>query len=163
MSKRSAHSPGHLPPELQDLIFLSFTSAVLHYDDEYIKRLSTMRLLNKRAAVQYRRSHSLGTLGKMHSLRVNWRLSLEHPVLKLLVRVTEEQDENTWSLFLALISNTKASNVYKALKLIAERHAEEAQRVARLQERLSALPPTVDGMLWECYDTVNRVWEEFGT
>ncbi len=162
MSKRSAHSPGHLPAELQDLIFHSFTSAALHYDDEYIKRLGTMRLLNKHSAVHFRRSHSLGTLGKMHSRRADWRLTLEHPVLKLLVRVTEEQDENTWSLFLELISNTEAPNVYKALKLVAQRHAEEAQRIARLQERLPALPPIVDGMLWGCYDTVNKVWEEFG-
>ena len=161
MSKRGAHSPGHLPAELQDLIFDSFTSAVLHYDDEYVKRLGTMRLLNKHAAVQYRRAHSLGALGKMHSRRADWRLSLQHPVLKLLVRVTEEHDENAWSLFLALVSSTAAPNAYKALKLIAQQHAEEAQRFARLQEQLPAPPAIVDGMLWGYYDTVNQVWEEF--
>jgi len=162
MSKRGAHTPGHLPAELQDAIFDSFTSAVLHYDDQYIQRLGTMRLLNKRAAVTYRRSHSLGALGKMISRRGDWRLSLEHPVLKLLVRVTEEQDENTWSLFLGLISNTEATNAYSALKLIAQQHAEEAQRVARLQEQLPAPPAIVDGMLWGYYDQVNVVWNQFG-
>ncbi len=148
MSKRGPRKPGDLPVELQFLIFSGYSQSVLHnLDRESVKQMGILRLVDKEKAELYRLGHCLATLAVMQELRHEWRATITHPLCRLTARMSEEQDQKTWVLFVELLTDTRAKKGYPALKMLADQHREDERRHARVMAQMPPIPPLLQAPL----------------